>query len=294
MLLGKIIQEQRKKLNMSQLELADGICTQAIISKIENKNIPPSTNVLISICQKLHLTLDNVFSEFSSLPSSNLYIDKFQTMDQAVQDSNYTLVESIANDIKESALPSSGKAHLHFLLSKTAESKKDSDEAVFQLNYSLELLQNRNTFWGTVIYSELGSIYSDKSQNTKTDYYYDLAYSNIESIVVNSNTEFYYYRAMITRIATWYTQNKNFDRSNSLIEIGLHKFDKYFTGKFTDTLYFTAAQNALKSLPIDYNRLSHALTTSIAFAEYNNNQELLDKIKQLMSINNINELKIKP
>ncbi|WP_125588844.1 helix-turn-helix domain-containing protein [Companilactobacillus jidongensis] len=294
MLLGKVIQNQRKKLQLSQAELADGICTQAIISKMENQNISPSTNVLISVCQKLHLTLDNVFSQFSSLPSSNLYLDKFQAMDQAVQDKKTTALESMIAEIKEGALPSSEKAHLHFLLALLAESKKDSDEAVFQLNYSLELLQNRKTFWGTIIYSELGSVYLDKNQRVKTNYYYDLAYSNINNITVNSSTEFYYYRSVITKIATWYMENNNFERSDSLIDMGLHKFDKYFTGKFTDVLYFTAAQNALNSPPIDYNRLSHSLTTSIAFAEYNNNQALLDEIKQLMSKHNINELKIKP
>jgi len=294
MLLGKIIQDQRKKLNLSQAELADGICTQAIISKIENQNISPSTTVLISICQKLHLTLDNVFSEFASLPSSNLYLDKFQVMDQAIQDKKMDIVNETITEIKESALPSLEKAHLHFLLALISKSNKDYDEAVFQLNYSLEILQNRKTFWGTVLYSELGTVYLDKNQSVKTEYYYDLTYSNINSLVINSSNEFYYYRSMITKMASWYTDNKNYERSNYLIKIGLHKFDKYFTGKFTDVLYFNAAQNALSSNPIDYNRLSHALTTSIAFADYNNNQKLLDNINQLMSSHNINELKIKP
>lgn len=294
MLLGKIIQDQRKKLNLSQSELASGICTQAIISKIENQNISPSINVLISICQKLHLTLDNVFSEFSSLPSSNLSSDKLQAMDQDVQNKNIGDLEKATGGIKEDVLPSSEKAHLHFLMALYYESKQDFDDAVFQLNYSLELLQNRKTFWGTIIYAELGFIYSNKNQTDKTDYYYDLAYSNIENLMINSNSEFYYYRLMITRLSSWYMENKNIDRSNSLIEIGLHKFRQYFTGEFTDVLYYNAAKNSLNSTPIDYNRLSHALTTAIAFADYNNNQPLLDKIKTLMSDNNINELKIKP
>ncbi|WP_334328671.1 helix-turn-helix domain-containing protein [Companilactobacillus sp. HBUAS59699] len=294
MLLGNVIQDQRKKLNLSQSELANGICTQAIISKMENQNISPSINILISICQKLHLTLDNVFSEFSSLPSSNLISDKLQSMDQTVQDKNTENLTKMIKTIKEDTLPSSEKAHLHFLIALYSESIQNNDDAVFQLNYSLELLQNRKTFWGTIIYAELGYIYSSKDQVDKTNYYYDLAYSNIENLIINSSNEFYYYRLMITRISSWYMEHQNLDRSNDLIEIGLHKFHQYFTGEFTDVLYFNAAKNSLNSTPIDYNRLSHALTTAIAFADYNNNQPLLDKIKKLMSDNNINELKIKP
>ncbi|APX72798.1 helix-turn-helix domain-containing protein [Companilactobacillus allii] len=294
MLLGKVIQTQRKKLNLSQTELADGICTQAIISKIENQNISPSISVLISICQKLNLTLDNVFSEFSSLPSSNLFLDKFQVMDNAIQNKKMEIVKSTISTIKEDPLPSLEKAHLHFISALIAKDEQNNDEAIFQLNYSLELLQNHKTFWGTIIYAELGLIYMNKNQITKTDYYYDLAFSNIENLTIKSSTEFYYYRLMITQMATRYTNNKDFIRSNTLIQLGLHKFNEFFTGEFTDTLYFLAAKNTLNTLPIDYNRLSHSLTTSIAFAEYNSNQALLKDIKNLMSEHNINELKIKP
>lgn len=79
-----------------------------------------------------------------------------------------------------------------------------------------------------------------------------------------------------------------------MIDRGLHIFEKYFTARFTDELYYLSAMNTLERDPIDYNKLSHALTTAIAFADYNNNDALMDKIKQLMSSHNINELKIKP
>lgn len=51
---------------MTQNELADGICTQNTISKIEKHNIAPTTNILMSICIRLGLTLNDVFSEFES------------------------------------------------------------------------------------------------------------------------------------------------------------------------------------------------------------------------------------
>lgn len=293
MLLGNVIQSKRKSLNINQTELADGICTQAIISKIENQNISPSITILISICQRLNLTLDQVFSEFSSLPSSNLIQDKFDQLDTAVQDNNFQILESVLPTIKKDALSSLEKAHLHFLYSLLSKSKNDFDDAIFQLNYSLELLTNRNSFWGTMIYSELGQIYLDKTQNDKAKYYFDQAYSNID-IVVNSNNEYYYYRSSIIRLAKWYTSKGDYDKSDLLIDRGLHSFEKYFAARFTDELYYLSAMNALGKDPIDYNKLSHALTTAIAFADYNDNDALMNKIKQLMSSHNINELKIKP
>ncbi|MFD1419053.1 helix-turn-helix domain-containing protein [Companilactobacillus keshanensis] len=293
MLLGKVIQNKRKSLNLNQTELADGICTQAIISKIENQNLSPSVGILISICQRLNLTLDQIFSEFSSLPTSNLAQDKFKKLDIAIQHEDYQILSSELPTIKESALPSSEKIHSHFLYAALAKSKQDFDEAIFQLNYSLGLLTNRNSFWGTMIYSALGQIYLEKHQNLKTGYYFDLAYANID-VVVNSRSDYFYYRSNIVRLTKWYTEQKDYDRSASLIDLGLHNFDKFFTARFTDELYYLSAINTLGTDPIDYNKLSHALTTAIAFADYNANNELMDQIKQFMNSNNINELKIKP
>lgn len=55
---------RRKQLNMSQAELANGICTQGTISNIENGNSFPSTVVLKDIALKLGIDLlDITFTE---------------------------------------------------------------------------------------------------------------------------------------------------------------------------------------------------------------------------------------
>lgn len=58
------IKNRRKQLNMSQAELANGICTQGTISNIENGNSFPSTVVLKEIALKLGIDLfDITFTE---------------------------------------------------------------------------------------------------------------------------------------------------------------------------------------------------------------------------------------
>lgn len=54
------IKSRRKQLNMSQAELADGICTQGTISNIENGNSFPSTVVLKDIALKLGIDLFDI------------------------------------------------------------------------------------------------------------------------------------------------------------------------------------------------------------------------------------------
>lgn len=59
---GKAIRTARKKMRLSQVELAEGITTQATISLVENQNRVPNADVLLAILDRLNLEI----SEFVS------------------------------------------------------------------------------------------------------------------------------------------------------------------------------------------------------------------------------------
>ena len=49
--------EARKALNLSQMELAEGICTQATLSRFENNGHVPNLKILIKLCNQTEPTL---------------------------------------------------------------------------------------------------------------------------------------------------------------------------------------------------------------------------------------------
>lgn len=57
---GSAIRAARKQKGLSQIQLADGICTQATISMIENRDNCPSFEILNQICQRLEIKLTDV------------------------------------------------------------------------------------------------------------------------------------------------------------------------------------------------------------------------------------------
>lgn len=71
MFLGQLIHQQRLNKQLTQSELAAGICTQNTISKIEKKNLPPTIPILIKICTQLGLTLNELFTEFNALDTAS-------------------------------------------------------------------------------------------------------------------------------------------------------------------------------------------------------------------------------
>jgi transcriptional regulator with XRE-family HTH domain len=66
-LIGKKIKELRKAVGLTQGELAEGICTQALVSRIEKGDIYPSATALYQISRKLGVDV-NYFFEIGSTP----------------------------------------------------------------------------------------------------------------------------------------------------------------------------------------------------------------------------------
>lgn len=57
MSLGDTIRKRRKELRMTQNDLAQGVCTQAMISKIERNELNPSINIIYKLAEKLDVPL---------------------------------------------------------------------------------------------------------------------------------------------------------------------------------------------------------------------------------------------
>lgn len=72
MFLGQVMKEARKRKGLSQVKLAEGICDQNIISLLERKNSTPKISNLVALLQRLDLSLNDVFSEFSSDSTSEI------------------------------------------------------------------------------------------------------------------------------------------------------------------------------------------------------------------------------
>lgn len=62
-LLASRLKERRKALKMSQKELAEGVCKQGQISRIENGEYTPGSELLYALSRKLRVSMDYFFDE---------------------------------------------------------------------------------------------------------------------------------------------------------------------------------------------------------------------------------------
>ena len=71
----------RKTSGLSQNELAEGICTQATLSRFENNGHVPNLKILIQLCNRLNLPLGELFPKVGVKHSETI-----EKMNQAAQD----------------------------------------------------------------------------------------------------------------------------------------------------------------------------------------------------------------
>ncbi len=75
--IGLTIKEKRIEMGISQIELAEGVCSQGTISNIENSSTLPSTVLLKALAKRLHLDiLDLVFKEDDIIESTLEKVNK--------------------------------------------------------------------------------------------------------------------------------------------------------------------------------------------------------------------------
>lgn len=58
--LGTILKHTRQSQRLTQKQLADGICSQSMLSAIEQNQYTPNAQLLIALCQRLNISLDEL------------------------------------------------------------------------------------------------------------------------------------------------------------------------------------------------------------------------------------------
>jgi transcriptional regulator with XRE-family HTH domain len=92
--IGEVVREIRKYLNISQTELSKGICTQALISKIEKGEVIPSAEILYYITKRLGITLDYFFDRMEN-PRFNYVQEFFYQIRKLIRERNYEEVSRL-------------------------------------------------------------------------------------------------------------------------------------------------------------------------------------------------------
>ncbi|MEO1770332.1 helix-turn-helix domain-containing protein [Candidatus Enterococcus ferrettii] len=97
--IGQVLKDFRKEHGMTQKDLSRDICSQSVLSRIENNEEIPNILVMQQLCQRLGITIDQLMVDF--LPKELLLRKYFQKMYFLMRHQRFAEIRAILNYLEE-------------------------------------------------------------------------------------------------------------------------------------------------------------------------------------------------
>lgn len=187
MLLATRLKNKRKELKLSQKELAEGICEQGQISRMEQGKYSPGSELLFQLSKRLNVSMNYFFedTEVSSLEN----IDKFKELSRKFLDQrDYESLQYIyeLEKAKRSRLSIKDQLYLDWIDTLVQfHYYKHQTEAVAKLEKILSSLK-KSDFYYLQLGNTLANFYFELGQEDNYQELYKLLKENIRSLSVQN------------------------------------------------------------------------------------------------------------
>lgn len=276
MFLGSVIYDKRRSMHLTQTELAADICTQNTISKIEKHNISPTVNILTKLCLKLELSLNDVFSDFSSNSTS----EEESILDSLERDLLLDDTDEISEklSILHSKLSDGDLKQVNLIKGALEYNNDDYDNSLFTLDKVLQLTKSDvYDIYTLLTYLFKGMNYLKQGHKDRAQYYFemieDATKENLQIANANEIELIYICKTLANAYIELNIPKKSWKFSSKGIELAKTKHTTYFL----DYLYYYAAESIEK----DENRSQEyreLRDSAYYFAKFVSDEKLLDKM----------------
>lgn len=254
MLLGYVIHDKRRSLNLTQKDLAKNLCNQNTISKLEKHNDTPQINVLVKICKRLDLTLNQIFSDFSD----DYQKEKVSVLDDIEKN---ILVGNLSdsNKLIEKDIREEDKAQFH-LIEAILDLKSDKlEDALFNLDkVNLETKMDVNNIYDALAFLVKGLVYLEKNNNDVSNHYFETVYNIVKNYHDFSKAKGFEVLYLYKELGSAFAKLGRNELSAIVVRLGIEIVRKTEESYFLDEFYRTLAM-------INFNSESYDTYKNIAY-----------------------------
>ena len=270
--------ERRKKLGYSQSELAKGICTQATISKFENNWKMISTKILTQLCQRLGLSLSDIFPSESDKDSAVRDDLRRAEFDLIITEYDEALSILKSLNVKEISDKQIQMEYLFIRGYALALSQQDTDEAVFCFDQILNGYDEEHaTVYSPLAYVGMGISYQQAGNFDKAEFYFSKMPQRLKTMSNNDVDSVWKSLTMLFYTGSFYSATNDVETSNMLLQSLVNLSSARHVTFYVARAKFEMAVNERDThgKTSDFNEL---LNDAMAFARFNNNKHLIMQI----------------
>lgn len=242
--LGHRIKIIRKKNNMTQKILADKICSQSVLSRIETGEEVPNAVVLHQLCERLGITVEQVMSNnMQSISNQTELIKKMRVYFDNNRYEELVLFLKESNCINEFHEDVDLQFYYYCLGSCRYYLDKEYKEALHDLQMALEYTYSPNNHYYTnyeiLILSCIGKTYFSMGQVQKAFYYLHESLAALSSVSINENT--YLLTRIFYNIATTHALNGTYEEAQIYLEKGIQFANQVHNSYYLSELFYEKA-----------------------------------------------------
>ncbi|KZU13623.1 helix-turn-helix domain-containing protein [Lactiplantibacillus argentoratensis] len=264
---------RRKALQISQVKLSAGICTQATLSKFERRGRVPSLAILEKLCARLGLTVDELNEDQAT--SVSKVRQQLDHIERQLMMEDYQSVLQALDQITVSEIAAVPLRMQYYYLSGLLRSLINGavSDVCFDFDQILDDLdQTHETVFTPLAYVGLGVMYSRLSELTKAQFYFEKVRQAVKQALANGDDQDYLrLLTMIFYTAEYEATREDFATSNRLIDDGVTLCSEQHVTYYLPRLKYLATANAIEQRQSD-EQIQQLLSETVAFARINNNQ----------------------
>ena len=265
------VRQLRELHNMSQAELANGICSQGLISKIENGSVVPDISIMVGIADKFNLTVSQLIGQ-SSAGDIFSYIQK--VIRELVDYRQYAQLKEFLSKINYAILSNKPNFKMWVDAIILNEVEGRSQEAIELLKKAMRVNQFDNVEQGVRIYSALGSIHLGTKQFKEAAFYYKKAFDMQETREIDN----YLKRKLLYNMGIAYYQLDDYSQSIFYSRLALCSVIQASTLYLLDDLHLLLADNYVNLKA--WEKAWENILRAEVVANIKGNQSLLPYIEQ--------------
>ena len=210
--------EARKALNLTQMELAEGICTQATLSHFENNGQVPNLKILIKLCNRLNLPLGELFPKVGVKHTETA--EKMNQAEFFLITSEYEQAAALLQSISVSKIEETSLALRYHYLNGFIMIAQQVPVTDILFTFDQILLADNGEdaeIYSLLAYTGIGMVYSREKNPDKAEFYFSKVLEKIYAYPIKTTEDIWRVLNIVFQSGTFYSQIDEIELSNALL-----------------------------------------------------------------------------
>lgn len=273
--------DARKAQGLSQSELADGICTQATLSRFENNGQVPNLKILIKLCNRINLPLSELFPKVGVKYSE--IVEKMNKAEFFLITSKYERAQALITSIDISQIEDTQLVlRYHYL---NGFIMIFQEKPIMDISFTFDQILLEEEKIDTVIfrllaYTGIGMVYSREGDLTKAEFYFNKVLEKIYNYPAKNMEDTWRVLNIVFQCGVFYAEIDELDISDALLHYAVNICSDNHVTYYLARAAIQLAKNAIVKKEAN-EKILELIYDARAYSKINRNDIALAELRDL-------------